>query len=52
MYANFYNDSKCVFSVPISGEKQGEDLADKIFAAEKVDDWTITEEPMSEELRF
>lgn len=53
MYANFYDiEDNCLFSVEISSERQGEDLADKVYGSDnRVEDWSITDEPISEELR-
>jgi hypothetical protein len=53
MYANFYNEEEdCLFSVEVNGEKQAEDLADKLFSTDdRLDDWTITKEPISKEIR-
>ncbi|HRZ18688.1 MAG TPA: hypothetical protein P5136_01410 [Methanofastidiosum sp.] len=52
MYANFYTKNDvCLFSVEVNGEKQAEDLADKLYASDKrIEDWTITEEPISKKI--
>ena len=54
MYANFYDKNDvCIFSVEVTGEKQAEDLADKLYATNNlIEDWTLTEIPMSEDVRI
>lgn len=49
MYANFYDKRDiCIFSVEVNGEKQAEDLADKVYSSNHlVADWTYTDKPMS-----
>ena len=53
MYANFYNVyDDCLFSVEVNSDKQAEKLADRLFATDhRLEDWTITKEPISKEIR-
>jgi hypothetical protein len=53
MFANFYNDNDCLFSVEVNSEKQAEDLADKLYTTnEKINDWTLTDKPMSKTIKI
>jgi len=53
MFANFYNDNICLFSVEVNSEKQAEDLADKLYTTDKsINDWTLTDKPMSNTIKI
>ena len=52
MYINFYDkNDKCLYSVKVNSEKQAEKLADIEYQLDyEIEDWTLTGQPMSEEI--
>lgn len=54
MFVNFYDkNNKCLFSVEVNSEKQGEDLADKVYQKYLlVNDYTITRQSKSKKIKI
>lgn len=47
MFANFYHNDTCLFSIKVNSESEAYRISDNEFARNKdINDWTITENPI------